>query len=121
MNITIQTEITERRTCGPCIEDEHAAPGLHCSCYEEDVQVVVVADVSIDEAKSDRPFGLLGPAARIDILSIKDRSSGSAWSPMEIGLLEDEDKLRIEDALWNAYLHASKTRPAKVLSVGVSS
>lgn len=112
MRISIHTEITQRHTCSACIDDEEASAGLHCQCIDTDVQLEVVGEVVSDESKSDYPFGRLSVPACIDILSIRDAASTFAWSPMEIELIERNDREQILEALWAEFVRIASANVA---------
>jgi hypothetical protein len=112
MHVTIHTTVVERTSCGVCNEDEEASPGLHCQCMERDVELEVVADVGLDEARSVYPFGRLSVPACIDILSIREVGSRFSWSPLEIRCLEENDRMQIDDSLWSKYLEGEAPSPS---------
>jgi hypothetical protein len=117
MKITIETEIIQHMTCSACWDDENASEGVACECIERDVRLEVVAEVGLDETKSDYPFGKLSVAAAIDILSIRDMDTRAVWSPGEIADLAKKDLLAIQDALWLRYL---ESEPRMVLRKDVA-
>jgi hypothetical protein len=110
MHVTIHTTVVERTSCLTCNEDEEASPGAYCTCTERDVELEVVADVGLDEARTVWPFGRLSVPACIDILSIREVGSRFSWSPLEVRCLEESDKENIDDALWEKYLDAVEAR-----------
>jgi hypothetical protein len=99
MHVSTEAVVVQRHVCSACQMDENGLPGAVCRCYEEEVRLSVVGEVT-----PPRDGRVHLAHEFIHILSILDMDSGHAWSPIEMDDLSTDDLEGIRSQLWFKYL-----------------